>query len=139
MRSGSANGSGASSTPLKMLKTAVVTPMPSAKARIASVETDRERRSLRTALLMSSMSRVMGEEFHSEFEPRRELQLARRPCGDRLAEELRADRSNVVDVVDVVQHVERVHGNGHGARVLRVAAKHDFARGAQVDAGIAGA
>src|SRR5579872_6202019 len=60
IRSASGYGSGASSTPLKMLNTAVVTPIPSARATMASVEMNRDRRIDRTAALMSRKSRDMA-------------------------------------------------------------------------------
>src|SRR5947207_2543337 len=53
MRSGSANGRGARSTPLKMLNTAVVTPIPRAKATTASADTKRARSTDRVATLIS--------------------------------------------------------------------------------------
>src|SRR5262245_22464004 len=49
MRSACGNGRGLSRTPLKMLNTALVTPMPRAKARTASAVTNRARVSVRTA------------------------------------------------------------------------------------------
>jgi len=57
--SGWGYGSGRSNTPLKILNTAVVTPMPSAKATIASAETKRERTSVRTATFRSRKRRDM--------------------------------------------------------------------------------
>src|SRR5437899_8725518 len=62
-----------------------------------------------------------------KFQPRRELKLARCTRGHRLAEELRAERSDVIDVVDVIQNVERVERDGEHASVVRVASKSDIA------------
>src|SRR5436189_4864187 len=62
-----------------------------------------------------------------ELQPRCELKLARCTRGDRLAEELRTERSDVIDVVDVIQNVERVERDGEHACVVRVASKSDLA------------
>src|SRR6266568_4642631 len=72
-----------------------------------------------------------------EFEPERHLQLARRLCGVRPAEQRRAHHTHIVLVIHVIQRVECIHAKFHAGRFRNLENSELLAK-VQIDVGIAG-
>src|SRR5262249_10884324 len=81
----------------------------------------------------------------SDRNPRRELQLARRPRAHRTAKERRAERADVAPVIDAVEQIEGVESQRDGALAVLVVSsialtvQLQLARDAKVQRCVAGA